>query len=340
MLDQGHCNFTESWTLSGKEIHQLPDKLFPVLCHPPYEQVFLKALLEPLILQFKAVAPLCIIYGLTPQSYNYPPNNCMLPSDHPAPSLHRPTRPSCLQISSELMSSRIPTTVDSVFSASLKPQTGHSILSEASPVSCRRTTNFPQSAAHVLPKVTRHTVCLLHGKCGVGSYSIVHSNKSIYDSYTGLFNNINRELNTQRLESINVCFSSTFKESGWVESQTQTDKQRIIQEALRSSHQTDMHGHNRSFQFKNNSLPLRSEGWDCSSAGNQARKVSARSGSFDAKKLVLKYPTKSQVTLQTSSHPRKGWHKQATATGRLLNVQIKGTETTLLKRLLWEPTLD
>lgn len=56
---------------------------------------------------------------------------------------------------------------------------------------CRRGNNFPQSAAHALPKVTQHVACLLHDEHSVGSYSISHSKKSIYDSYTGFFNNVN-----------------------------------------------------------------------------------------------------------------------------------------------------
>lgn len=49
----------------------------------------------------------------------------------------------------------------------------------------------------------------------------IQRKKSIYDSYTGFFNNINCKLNTQRLESINIYLSSAFKESWWIESQNE-----------------------------------------------------------------------------------------------------------------------
>lgn len=45
MLDQGRCSFVE---LSPEPFQEL----FPVLCHPPCEQVFPEALPEPPILQF------------------------------------------------------------------------------------------------------------------------------------------------------------------------------------------------------------------------------------------------------------------------------------------------
>ena len=123
------------------------------------------------------------------------------------------------------------------------------------------------------------------------------------------------------------------KSHGGQKVKTSTDKQRIILEALSSSRQADMHGHYRSFQSENSSLALRSERWDYISVGNQTRKASARSASLVTEKFVLKYPTKPQFTLQTS-HPWKGRDNQPTAIERLLNMQIEGTETTLLKEIV------
>lgn len=60
--DQGCCSFQELSPEPFKRLRSTTSqKLLPVLCHPPCEQIFPEALPEPLTPQFRAVAPCCIM---------------------------------------------------------------------------------------------------------------------------------------------------------------------------------------------------------------------------------------------------------------------------------------